>query len=239
MEIFYFDTVDSTNAQAKALALSGHGECAIWAGEQTAGRGRLSRAWASPPGAGLWQTQLLRPQNLPAEMAGGAVFVAALAMAEALSEFAEVGIKWPNDLVLNGKKLTGILAEAGFSGVRCDWLALGVGVNLLQPSFPEELPYATSLLIETGISLLPEALLKRYLGRFQPWYEIWREEGLAPILAAIAPRSATLGRRVLANGREGEAAGFREDGALLLRADGEISALVAGDVSVRGLYGYI
>jgi BirA family biotin operon repressor/biotin-[acetyl-CoA-carboxylase] ligase len=239
VEILYFDAVDSTNARAKALALSGHGECVIWAGEQRAGRGRMGRAWASPPGEGLWQTQLLRPEGLRAELAGGAVFVAALAMAEALDGFADVGIKWPNDLVLNGRKLSGMLAEAGLEGGACRWLALGVGVNLLQQEFPDDLPHATSLFVETGLRVAPEALLHLYLARFAPRYDQWRRAGLEPILDAIRPRSATLGRRVLANGREGEAIDFREDGALLFRgADGD-EALVAGDVSVRGLCGYL
>ncbi|NLD59075.1 MAG: biotin--[acetyl-CoA-carboxylase] ligase [Clostridiales bacterium] len=239
MEILHFFEVDSTNARAKALALQGHAECVVVAGRQTAGRGRLDRSWDSPAGEGLWTTQLLRPRALPAENAGGAVFVAGLAMAEALSDFAEVRVKWPNDLVLNGKKLSGMLAEAGFEGGVCSWLALGVGVNLLQASFPPELPSATSLFLETGARVTPMELLHRYLDRFAPWYKIWLRDGLSPVLEAIRPLSATLGRRVRIGTREGEAVGFRGDGALLIREGDQVTALVAGDVSVRGLYGYV
>jgi len=184
VEILHFFEVDSTNARAKALALQGHAECVVVAGRQTAGRGRLDRSWDSPAGEGLWTTQLLRPRALPAENAGGAVFVAGLAMAEALSDFAEVRVKWPNDLVLNGKKLSGMLAEAGFEGGVCSWLALGVGVNLLQASFPPELPSATSLFLETGARVTPMELLHRYLDRFAPWYKIWLRDGLSPVLDA-------------------------------------------------------
>ncbi|NLF28529.1 MAG: biotin--[acetyl-CoA-carboxylase] ligase [Clostridiales bacterium] len=239
MEILYLAEADSTNARAKALAREGRPECVLVAGRQTSGRGRLDRSWDSPAGEGLWMTQLLRPRALPAEMAGGAVFVAALSMAEALSDFAGVRIKWPNDLALNGKKLSGMLAEAGFENGMCAWLALGVGVNLAQVSFPPELPYATSLLLETGKRVTPDELLEKYLKRFGPWYEIWLNDGLAPVLEAIRPLSATLGRRVLVGTREGEAVGFREDGALMFREGDHVVPLVAGDVSVRGLYGYV
>lgn len=238
-EIFTFDKIDSTNAQAKRMALNGHGECVLVARRQTAGRGRMDRQWASPADEGLWTTQLFRPCGLSADKAGGGVFVAALAMAEALMEYAPVRIKWPNDLVLNGKKLSGMLAEAGFANGLCDWLILGVGVNLLQSSFAPELPYATSLFLETGLQVHARSLLDQYLVHFQPWYERWLFEGLSPILEAISPLSATLNRRVRVDGREGFAAGFRADGALLFEENDTITPLVAGDVSVRGLYGYI
>ena len=120
-----------------------------------------------------------------------------------------------------------------------NFIALGVGANLAQVSFPPELPYATSLLLETGKRVTPDELLEKYLKRFGPWYEIWLNDGLAPVLEAIRPLSATLGRRVLVGTREGEAVGFREDGALMFREGDHVVPLVAGDVSVRGLYGYV
>lgn len=238
-QIFTFDEVDSTNAVAKRYALEGRGECAVAAARQTAGRGRLARSWESPRGEGLWFSLLLRPENVPAAQAGGAVFVAALSMAEALSPFGPARIKWPNDLVMGGKKLCGMLAEAGFAQGMCDWIVLGIGVNLLQTAFPEALPHATSLLLQTGACLAPQELLPRFLSCFEPWYERWQREGLAPILEGIRPLSATLGQRVKIQGREGEALDFREDGALLWRVEGKTEAVLAGDVSVRGLYGYV
>lgn len=239
LPIFNFDRVDSTNAQAMRWAREGRGECAIVAACQTRGCGRNARPWLSPAGEGLWVTLLLRPKDLPASRAPGAVFVMALSMAEALSPYAPALIKWPNDLVLGGKKLAGMLSESIFSGERCACLALGSGVNLLQTQFPPELPQATSLLRETGVRLAPERLLEKYLARFEIWYRRWLEEGLAPVLAAIAPLSATLGRRVRIQGREGVAVGFDGDGALLWRVDGKVESLVAGDVSVRGEHGYV
>ena len=136
-KIITYPSVDSTNAVAKRLALAGEGECAVTAAEQTAGRGRLARSWQSPAGEGLWVSLLLRPQKHPrGSSAGGAVFVAALAMAEALCAYGPAKIKWPNDLVMGGKKICGMLAEAGFREGKCDWLVLGAGVNLLQTGFP-------------------------------------------------------------------------------------------------------
>ena len=237
-KIITYPSVDSTNAVAKRLALAGEGECAVTAAEQTAGRGRLARSWQSPAGEGLWVSLLLRPRNIPAQCAGGAVFVAALAMAEALSAYGPARIKWPNDLVMGGKKICGMLAEAGFREGKCDWLVLGAGVNLLQTGFPEELPHATSL-FQTGARVAPGELLPVFLERFEPWYALWQRDGLAPILEGIRPLSATLGQGIRIEGREGKALGFREDGALLWQVDGKIEAVLAGDVSVRGLYGYV
>ena len=238
-EIFTFDAVDSTNAVAKRMALSGAGERAVMAAEQTAGRGRLARRWASARGEGLWVSLLLRPQAIPAAQAGGAVFVSALAMAEALCAYGPAKIKWPNDLVMGGKKICGMLAEAGFREGKCDWLVLGAGVNLLQTGFPEELPHATSLYLQTGARVAPEELLPIFLDRFESWYATWQERGLIPILEGIRPRSATLGQGIRIDGREGKALDFREDGALIWQADGKTETVLAGDVSVRGLYGYV
>ena len=238
-KIITYPSVDSTNAVAKKLALAGEGECAVTAAEQTAGRGRLARSWQSPAGEGLWVSLLLRPRDVPASQAGGAVFVAALAMAEALCAYGPAKIKWPNDLVMGGKKICGMLAEAGFREGMCDWIVLGAGVNLLQTGFPDELPHATSLYLQTGARVPPEELLPVFLERFEPWYAVWQERGLIPILEGIRPRSATLGQRIRIEGREGKALDFREDGALIWQADGKTETVLAGDVSVRGLYGYV
>ena len=238
-KIITYPSVDSTNAAAKKLALAGEGECAVAAAEQTAGRGRLARSWQSPAGEGLWVSLLLRPQNIPAQCAGGAVFVAALAMAEALSAYGPAKIKWPNDLVMGGKKICGMLAEAGFREGMCDWIVLGAGVNLLQMGFPDELPHATSLYLQTGARVPPEELLPVFLEHFEPWYATWQERSLIPILEGIRPRSATLGQGIRIDGREGKALDFREDGALIWQADGKTETVLAGDVPVRGLYGYV
>ena len=130
-------------------------------------------------------------------------------------------------------------SEAGFREGACDWFVLGAGVNFLQTGFPDELPHATSLYLQTGARVPPEELLPVFLERFEPWYAVWQERGLIPILEGIRPRSATLGQGIRIDGREGKALDFREDGALIWQVDGKTETVLAGDVSVRGLYGYV
>jgi len=240
-----YETLLSTNQTAKELALCGQaGNTVVLSGEQRAGRGRLGRKWLSPAGAGIYLSQLLRPENLAPADAGGVVFVSALAMAQSLCACAPVKIKWPNDIVLNGKKLVGILVESGLSGGKIDWLIVGVGVNLTNDAFPPDLPYATSLLQETGLSPAADELVASYLNHFDRCFAQWRRLGLAPVLREIAPISATLGHTVKASSPAGEIEGFaqsfRNDGALLIKtATRETVPLIAGEVSVRGLYGYV
>ena len=156
-KILEFDTIDSTNSAAKRLARDGVREnTLIRADHQTAGRGRFDRKWESPRGAGLWMTQLFQPYGVMAEAAGGAVFLSAVAMAETLRQLTggDILIKWPNDLVLNGKKICGMLAECGFAGMQCDWIAMGLGLNIRRDALPEELIYASSIEAQTGV--IPE-----------------------------------------------------------------------------------
>ena len=140
-KILRFDTLDSTNTEAKRRARAGDvARTLIIARQQTAGRGRMDRKWVSPMDAGLWMTQLFAPENVRARDASGAVFISAAALSQALRELtgAEVMVKWPNDLVLGGKKICGMLAECGFDGDMCAWIALGSGLNLREDALPPE-----------------------------------------------------------------------------------------------------
>lgn len=247
-KVLELETTDSTNLEAKRLAHSGQTEpVLICAREQTAGRGRKDRRWVSIKDAGLWMTQLFRPTSVPAQDAGGAVFLSALSLCETLQTLtgAPVRIKWPNDLVLNGKKICGMLAECSFRDGWCDWIALGTGLDLWEVPLPkpQELPsWAGTLEGETGIRLSKRDILSDYLSRFDRYRMIWERESLSPILNAIIPLSATLGHaiRLGEDGTIGTATGFREDGALLIRTEeGKEQVILAGDVSVRGITDYI
>lgn len=237
--------VDSTNLLARERAREGcRTRRVIVADRQTAGRGRLGRSWHSPAGSGAFFTQLMYPGSLPAEQAGGLTFVAALSMARALERYVPVRIKWPNDLITNGKKLVGILAEAGFDAGRTDWMLVGLGVNLTNGAFPKELPHATSILAEAGFAPARDDLISEYLQIFDGVYAQWLAEGLGPVLEEIAPISATLGREVRVESPQGawagRAVGFCKDGRLLVEdAAGARVPLAAGEVSVRGIYGYV
>jgi BirA family biotin operon repressor/biotin-[acetyl-CoA-carboxylase] ligase len=239
----YMDTVDSTNSEAKRLALNGGIEdTLIHAGSQTAGRGRISRKWESPKGAGVWMTQLFAPHNLASQDAGGAVFLSAAAMCRALRELtgAEVMIKWPNDLVLNGKKICGMLAECGMADMRCAWIALGSGLNLTARALSDGLIYATGIYEETGIMLRPEEIFDKYLPYFNETRDLWQRQGLAPIIQLMRPLSATINREVRVNGEHAFAVDIAPGGELIIRTDdGSLRSVVAGDVSVRGITDYV
>lgn len=238
----YMETVDSTNSEAKRRALEGKTEdTLIHAGAQIAGRGRIARRWESPKGAGIWMTQLFAPQGIAAKDAGGAVFLSAVSLCRALRELtnAEVMIKWPNDLVLSGKKICGMLAECGMAQAQCAWIALGTGLNLTARALPGELIYASGIYEETGLMLCPEEVFDKYLAYFNEARNIWEREGLTPIIDMMRPVSATLNREVRVNGEHAFAVDIASGGELIIRADdGALRSVVAGDVSVRGITDY-
>lgn len=238
-----YESVDSTNAEAKRRALTGAMEkTLVLADTQTAGRGRMARRWESPAGAGLWMTQLLFPQNVAARDAGGAVFLCAAALCECLREKTrcDILIKWPNDLVLNGRKICGMLAECGMDGETCRYLALGIGLNLRKGALPGELIYASSIEGETGLLLTEEEILRDYLPRFDELEGIWERNGLRPVLDRVRPLSATLKQEIRVNGEHAFALDMADDGALLARFDDGTERVVrAGDVSVRGITDYV
>lgn len=240
--IIHFDIIDSTNSEAKRRAKEGLRENTLFrADAQTAGRGRFDRRWESPPGAGLWMTQLFQPSGIKAMAAGGAVFLSAVALADALRGMtgADVLIKWPNDLVLNGKKICGMLAECGLKGEMCDWIALGTGLNLTKDALPEELIYASSIEKETGARIDTDELVEKYLAAFDALRQLWETEGLAPIIGRMLPISATVGRDVKVDGTPAKALAIDTDGALICEFPDGVRRVLAGDVSVRGITDYV
>jgi len=240
--IVRFESIDSTNSEAKRRARAGLRERTLfWADTQTAGRGRFDRKWESPAGAGLWMTQLFQPKRIKAMDAGGAVFLSAVALAETLRDVtgADILIKWPNDLVLNGKKICGMLAECGFSGYMCDWIALGTGLNIRRDALPEELIYASSIEKETGLRIAPQTIVERYLAVFDELQTLWEKDGLESIIARILPMSATVGNDVRVDGVPAKALRIDADGALVCEFGDGVRRVLAGDVSVRGITDYV
>ncbi len=225
-------TTGSTQDEARRLARSGapHGTVVV-AGEQTAGRGRLGRRWISPAGAGLWFTVILQkgPESSFLPLLSG------VAVAEALREVpgASVHVKWPNDVLLDGRKVAGILIEADSTTAL---LGIGVNVNLDQNSALEPWRDPVASLHEVSGAPLPlEPILARILHSLDEWLRLAREEGPAPIIMRWRELASTLGRRariVLPRAvLEGVAEGIDETGALLLRMDGgEQRRIAAGDV---------
>ena len=238
-KVLRFESLPSTNTELARLASEGAAEgLAIVADEQTAGRGRLQRAWSSPKGAGLYFSLLLRPR-IPANHWPLITFMAALAVGDALHEAAgvETDIKWPNDLLSGERKICGILAEAiETRGGRA--VILGIGVNLTQNAFPPELAnVATSVSEATGREPEREMILASLLRALSRWYSLLNEPaGNEKIVGAWSNRSTyATGKLVqVSNGDEvwqGTTAGVEPDGALRLRtASGEVKLVRAGDV---------
>lgn len=235
----------STNTLLKQMALSGAPAGSLCLCEtQTAGKGRLGRSWHSPAGQGLWLSVLLRPRIQP-EQAPLVTLCAALAMAQAVNEVTglDARIKWPNDLVLERKKLCGILLEIGFGGNGIDYIVAGTGLNVRSGAYPAELAHqATS--IEDHIDPPPRReLLVRYLTALENIIARLENEGFAALAEDYRARSCTLGSVVKVSGSEeftGAAEAIDGTGALLVRDEsGELRRVLAGDVSVRGVMGYV
>jgi BirA family biotin operon repressor/biotin-[acetyl-CoA-carboxylase] ligase len=229
-------SIDSTNAALRERAAAGEPEgLVLRADTQTAGRGRRGRGWDSPVG-NLYVSLLLRPDCKPVQ---GATlgFVAAVSLGRVLRDLtpAEVLHKWPNDLLIDGRKMTGISLEAGSRpDGKIDWLVLGMGVNI--HSHPEAGLYPTTdLVVSGGPSITPQDLLKRFLAVFGPFYDAWGEGGFQAIRSDWLAFAAGIGERVVARLEREEVAGsftdLDPDGALIMQLDsGQQRRIAAGDI---------
>ena len=239
----------STNTDAAELAAAGavHGTLVI-ADRQQAGRGRRGRVWESPAGENVFMSIVLRPR-IPAEKAPMLTLVMALALAEGISAISGVqaGIKWPNDIVIHRHKICGILTEMHMNsdGSIRD-VVIGVGINVNMQEFPASIrDMAGSLYTETGEKYDRNELIASVMEHFEKNYDIFAEaESLAPLKAAYEKRLLNLGQevRVLDSTGEytGRALGITLTGELTVESEnGNITEVNAGEVSVRGLYGYV
>lgn len=243
----YFDTIDSTNTYAKVLAASGAPEgTVVIAGHQTGGRGRLGRSFSSPSGMGIYLSVILRPDCLPEALMHltCATGVAASKAVETVTGICP-GIKWTNDLVLGKRKLGGILTELSLDPVtrKVEWAVVGIGINCCQQpgDFPEEIrdiacslnmhpravPALTAVLIDALQTMRADLL-----------------RGKPEIMAQFRQRCVTIGQEIsLLRGdevRHGQALGVDDNGSLLVQlTDGCTQSVASGEVSIRGMYGYL
>lgn len=245
--ILYFDTIDSTNTHCKALAQQGAPQgTVVIAGHQTGGRGRMGRTFQSPAGLGVYLSVILRPQCTPGELMH-LTCAAGVAMCEAVSHTAgfRPGIKWTNDLVFQKRKLGGILTELvttpqGLAAI------VGIGINCNQEMSdfaPDIQSFAGSLAMVTGQKVSPAALAAAMIIDLKDMDEHLLAEK-ATIMDRYRQNCITVGQEVsLVRGdthRRGYAFGIDENGALLVRwPDGQEEAVSSGEISVRGMYGYI
>lgn len=234
--IHRYERLASTNDTARALASDGapHGTV-VWALSQSAGRGRQGRSWVSPPG-NLYVSVILRPR-VPVPRLTGVGFLAALSVADALdgvlpSRRAE--LKWPNDVLLEGRKVAGILPEALIAAGAPPAVILGIGINLREA--PADTPYpATSLAANGAADVTPERMLDALLPALARWLARWESEGFEPARQAWMGRAHGLGRRgTVRTGDgwlEGRLIGLDEDGALLVEAAAGPRRVTAGEVA--------
>jgi BirA family biotin operon repressor/biotin-[acetyl-CoA-carboxylase] ligase len=233
----HFESIDSTNEEARRLGQSGEaGPVWLRADRQTAGRGRRGRAWESPIG-NLAATLFLRPRKTAGECAQLS-FVAALAASDAVATFAadrDVKLKWPNDVLADGRKLAGILLESSSSGDALPaWLAIGVGINLAHFPADTEFPATSLAALSVAVPSAPDALTA-LAASFAKWYEAWNAGGFPSVRDAWLSRAAGLGTRIRARLQNEETSGvfegIDERGALLLReGQGRVRIIAAGDV---------
>ena len=240
-ELYCYNESGSTNETAMKLA----GEKApagtvVITEKQTAGKGRLNRNWSSPAGLGLWFSVILRPGISP-KRAADLTFVAGLAVVKAIRSFTglEAGLKWPNDIYINGKKACGILTEINADSDIVKYLVLGIGINVNtgKTDFPEELrTRATSLALEAGKKLSRLGLLNVLIAELEKQYEIYKKKGFPVFAAEWKKNSVIMNKRVKVKGLtetfEGIAVDIDPDGALVLRLNsGELKRIYSGDVS--------
>lgn len=248
-KVMYFDSISSTNDKAKELATLGEGEGAvIIAEEQTKGKGRLGKNWISPKGKGIWMSIILRPDINPVH-ASKVTQVAAAAVSTSISKMGIKNlIKWPNDIVVGNKKVCGILTEMSGELNRINYIVVGIGINVNIDI--EELPnevkgIATSLKEEYGERISRKKLTAEILNNFEELYkELVKENKISKSIQICRQYSAILGKeiRVIMRGEEirGKAIDLTEEGELLIKdKEGKVQKIISGEVSVRGLYGYV
>ena len=247
-EVEYHETIDSTNTRAKLLAEEGAAWGTLVVSDcQEAGRGRRGRAWVSPSGKNVFMSLILRPDIHPAS-ASMLTLVVALAVYDGIKKAAglETGIKWPNDIVSNGKKVCGILTEMSAEPEGIHYVVAGIGINVNMEEFPEEVSQtATSLFLETGKTVRRSRLIAAIMEAFEQYYEEFMSQGdLSGLISVYNNHMANMGKevRVLESAGEytGKALGINEKGELLVEVPGgEVRHVISGEVSVRGIYGYV
>lgn len=237
------NTTTSTQEDARRLAEAGAPEGTIvLAEEQTGGRGRMGKKFFSPFGKGIWMSILLRPKQ-PLHLTQQLTLLTGVAVRRAILKTTgvEAGIKWPNDLLIDGKKICGILLESATEDdmVRYCIAGIGISVNLKEEDYPEELrSIATSLRIVNGQNVDRNELICSILNEMETLYELYNEQGFESIAALWESASVTMNREVSVHSPRGiltgTAAGLHSSGALLVRnADGELVPVFSGDIRIE------
>ena len=252
--VVYYHETDSTNTRAKQAAEDGEKSGTLFITEcQTGGRGRRGRTWESPAGSGIWMSLLLRPEIKPFD-ASMLTIVAAMGMKDAIEEIIGAGagqgeihckIKWPNDIVLGDRKICGMLTEMSAETDWINYVVIGIGVNVNTTEFDDSIKdTASSILLQTGSSVKRSDVVVAFARHFSRYYEEFLKEcNLSGLADDYNKALINVGRDVKIVERDGsfvaKAVGIDETGSLIVEKDGDTIRIVAGEVSVRGLYGYV
>lgn len=246
--IYYYKEIDSTNTKAKLLAADSnipHGTLVL-ADQQTSGRGRRGRGWESPAGTGIWMSLILRPQIAP-QHASMLTLVAAMALQKAIEQVTglDAKIKWPNDIIIQNKKVCGILTEMSSELDYIHYVIVGIGINVNVETFPEEINrIATSLKIGTGKTVCRAELIASVLERFEEYYnDFLTNENLKDLVGEYNQMLIHKDKEVrILQGNEEKvviARGINQWGELIVEKDGEETTILSGEISVRGINGYV
>jgi len=247
-DLVFYEEADSTNDIARTVASNGAGEgSAVVADSQKKGKGRLGRRWESPAGVNIYTSIVLRPSIMPV-FAPQLTLVSAVAVAETISRFLNNGsgykpeptVKWPNDILINGKKAAGILTEMSSEMDRVNFVVIGIGVNvnMSKKMLPEELrPIATSLREETGKEISRTDFIRTLYLSIEKWYKLYLKNGFEPIREAWNSYFKMAGKVVKVQQMdrviEGVAVGIDADGAFLLQVKGgSVLRIISGDVTI-------
>ena len=245
--LVFLESVDSTNNEARRRAEQGAPDgTLVVALEQSAGKGRRGRSWVSAPGGGIWMSLLLRPEFMP-ENASMLTLLAAMAVQTGIRQAAgiEGQIKWPNDVVLDGKKVCGILTEMSTEMECIRYVVIGIGINVDICEFPEEIrQVATSIRLCTGKTVRRARLAAAVAEAWEYYYEKFLETmDLSLLMEEYNRMLVNIGGEVKVLAPKGDytgvSRGINEKGELLVETGEGISTVMSGEVSVRGIYGYV
>ena len=238
--IVYYSQINSTNTKAKELAARDAPEgTLVVAEQQVEGRGRKGRTWFSPPEGGIYISLILKPHISPSE-APKITMLTGVVVAETLLKLTpcKINIKWPNDILVNGKKIAGILTEMSTEMDAIEYIVVGLGMNVTTPRFPDDIKdKATSILIETGKYFPRVTFIREYLKWYEKYYEIFTRIGFEPVIQRWKELTNIIGQMVIAEvaGKKyiGEVHDIDNDGILILKdKKGDLHRIFSGDVTL-------
>ena len=243
--VYYYDCLGSTNDQARMLAEQGAPDGSLVVAEtQNTGKGRMGRAFFSPEGSGIWMSLILKP-DIPPMDASMITLLGAMAVQEMMERFGlESGIKWPNDLVIDHRKTTGILTEMSAGPDVVNYIVIGIGINVNMKEFPEELKEtAISMAMASGQTYHRAEIIRRVMQYFEVNYRQFLKEGNLAFLkkkydASLIHLNKEISIHEIRRVWRGISRGINDIGELIVSVDGEETTVRSGEVSIRGVYGY-